>query len=168
MRSSFVVFFVASLASAYTVLKRQDTIPACATKCFESSDPTPCATTDNACLCLNVNFLTAVTTCAQKDCDEKDLEAAGAGALAFCKAAGVDLTNPVPACAIPCLDTASPTSCPKEDDGACLCKDTEYIQTIDACFKSSCTGQDLTTAETVGSALCRAHGVDISPIVGAA
>ncbi|KIO24127.1 hypothetical protein M407DRAFT_26483 [Tulasnella calospora MUT 4182] len=170
MRFSVVVFFAASVASAYTVLKRQDTIQACLTTCFETSRsaPTPCAAFDTPCLCLNGNFLTAVTTCAQKDCDKKDLEAAGAGALASCKAAGVDLTNPLPRCALQCLEIPSPTACPDEDDGTCSCKDTAFIQAIDTCFRSSCTGRDLTTAEAVYSAACRASGVYIPRNLGAA
>ncbi|KAG8950817.1 hypothetical protein FRC04_007049, partial [Tulasnella sp. 424] len=53
-------------------------------------------------------------------------------------------------------------------DDACLCKDATYINAANQCFQTSCTGQDLTTAQTVGSALCRAAGVDISSTVGAA
>lgn len=52
------------------------------------------------------------------------------------------------------MNTSS--SCTNARDDACLCKDTAYITSVSQCFHSACTGQDLTTAQTVGSALCRA------------
>ncbi|KAG9045798.1 hypothetical protein FS837_005627 [Tulasnella sp. UAMH 9824] len=174
MRSSIVIFFAASLASAATIFKRQTTVPACAQTCFDQSPSTPCQPTDTACLCLNPNFITALTQCVTSTCSEADQQAAATAAPEICKAAGIDFTNPLPACAATCDTNTTSATCPAPADPnatpdvACYCKDTTYIQTIDSCFKSSCTGQDLTNAEAVGSALCRAYGVDISSIVGAA
>ncbi|KAG8950816.1 hypothetical protein FRC04_007048, partial [Tulasnella sp. 424] len=108
-----------------------------------------------------------VATCTESSCSAQDLAAAEAAGEAYCKAAGVDLTNPLPACATPCFSQAPTTgSCASTDD-ACLCKDTSYVQSVSTCVHSACTGQDLTTAELVGSALCRANGVDISSTIGA-
>ncbi|KIO22164.1 hypothetical protein M407DRAFT_79491, partial [Tulasnella calospora MUT 4182] len=59
------------------------------------------------------------------------------------------------ACAQTCLQNAPLGACQDGDD-ACLCKDPTYTQSIASCVGSSCTGQDLTTATTVGQASCRA------------
>ncbi|KAG9045797.1 hypothetical protein FS837_005626 [Tulasnella sp. UAMH 9824] len=174
MRSFAVVFFAASLASAATILKRQttSTIPACAQTCYGNTSAAPCTADDTACQCVNVNFITALSQCVATSCSAEDAQTAQAAALETCKAAGIDLTNPVPACAATCENTTS-ASCPAPTDpnatpdGACYCKDTAFIQSVDSCLKSSCTGQDLTTAQTVGAALCRAYGVDISSTIAA-
>lgn len=174
MRYSVLVFFAASLASAATIFKRQTTVPACAQTCFDTSDPAPCQPTDTACLCLNPTFIEKLTTCVQGSCSAADQQAAATAAPEICKSAGIDFNNPLPPCAATCDQNTTSATCPAPADPnatpdvACYCKDTTYIQTIDSCFKQSCTGQDLTNAEAVGSALCRAYGVDISSIVGAA
>ncbi|KAG9023342.1 hypothetical protein FS837_005853 [Tulasnella sp. UAMH 9824] len=167
MHFSAVVFYAASLASAYTILKRQTTLPPCAQTCYTNTSAAPCNATDIPCQCLNVNFITGLTQCAVTGCSLEDAKTAEEAALAQCKAAGVDLTNPVPACALLCGKDISATGCTSETDGACLCKNTAYIQSLDSCFKSSCTGTDLTTIETVGAALCRAYGVDVSSVIAA-
>ncbi|KIO24114.1 hypothetical protein M407DRAFT_26470 [Tulasnella calospora MUT 4182] len=171
------VLFAASLASADTIAKRQTAsdLPPCAQTCYANTSPAPCDTTDITCQCLNPNFLTSFTQCVVSSCSAEDAQATQAVARAICKT-GVDLTssNPLPACAQPCDANTTSATCPAPADAntvpdvACYCKDTTYIQTIDTCFKSSCTGQDLTTAETVGKALCKAYGVDISSAVPAA
>ncbi|KIO24124.1 hypothetical protein M407DRAFT_244568 [Tulasnella calospora MUT 4182] len=169
------VLFAASLASAYTIANRQTTsdLPACGQTCYANTNPSPCAAEDVACQCLNVNFLTPLIQCVATNCSAEDAQTAQAVAMATCKGAGIDLANPLPACAQPCDTNTTSASCPAPADPntvpdvACYCNDTTYIQTVDTCFKSSCQGQDLTTAETVGKALCRAYGVDISPTVGA-
>ncbi|KIO22162.1 hypothetical protein M407DRAFT_120291 [Tulasnella calospora MUT 4182] len=166
MRFAIVVFFAASLASAYTIFKRQDA-PACATTCFAQSDFSPCNSTDTACICLNQKFLTALATCTEASCSEQDLQAAEAAGTATCQAAGVNLQEPFPACAQPCVANANSSTCAADDD-TCLCKDPNYIGPIVKCIHSSCSGQDLTTAETVGTALCRANGVDITSIAQSA
>ncbi|KIO24110.1 hypothetical protein M407DRAFT_244565 [Tulasnella calospora MUT 4182] len=170
------VLFAASLASALTIGKRQTTLPACAQTCYTNTSPSPCTADDVACQCLNINFLTPLIQCVATSCSAEDAQTAEAAALATCKAAGVDLTSssPLPACAQPCDANTTSATCPAPADPntvpdvACYCKDTTYIQTIDTCFKSSCQGADLTTAEAVGEALCRAYGVDISSAVPAA
>ncbi|KAG9026268.1 hypothetical protein FS837_004671 [Tulasnella sp. UAMH 9824] len=167
MRSSSVVFFTASLASAYIVLKRQTQVPACAQTCLTSADISPCNSTDVPCICLNENWIMQVGTCVQGSCSAQDAQAAEAAGVAECKAAGVDPTNPWPACAQPCVQN-TPTNCEDRNNTACLCIDSSYYQTVTSCVQSSCTGQDLTNAETTGSALCRANGVIISSTAAAA
>lgn len=168
MRYSLAVVFAASFVSGLTVLKRQTGLPACAQTCLTKTDPSPCNATDTACQCLNVNYITAITTCVASTCtDPNDAQTATTGALAICKSAGVDLTNPLPACASTCGNDVSTTGC-TDTDGACLCKNTAYIQSVDSCFRGACTGTDLTNAEAVGEALCRAYGVDVSSTIGAA
>lgn len=176
MHFSAVVFYAASLASAYTILKRQTAIPYCAQTCFTSTSTAPCNSTDVACQCLNVNFLKPLVHCVETSCTADDAQNAQAAALATCKEAGVDLTSssPLPPCAAACDQNTSSATCPAPTDPntapdvACYCKDTSWIQTIDNCFKGSCTGQDLTNAENLGSALCRAYGVGTSFIIGSA
>ncbi|KAG8964850.1 hypothetical protein FRC05_003555, partial [Tulasnella sp. 425] len=73
---------------------------------------------------------------------------------------GVDVKNPVPACAVTCEQKAPTGDCPTDDSqesGKCLCENKDYIQSIVDCSKESCNDQDLKTAEFVGEALCRAY-----------
>ncbi|KIO24109.1 hypothetical protein M407DRAFT_26467 [Tulasnella calospora MUT 4182] len=171
MRFSVTVLFAASLASAYTIGKPVstwfDNVTACGQTCYANTSASPCNATDMACQCMNLNYITALATCVSSSCSVQDAQAAQAVAVATCQTAGINLTNPVPACAAPCDQIASST-CTDPNDGACPCKDTTYIQAVDTCFKSSCQVQDITTAETAGAALCRAYGVDISSTVPAA
>ncbi|KAG9035013.1 hypothetical protein FS837_002069, partial [Tulasnella sp. UAMH 9824] len=104
--------------------------------------------------------------CVAAGCSTDDAQTASEAVFETCKAAGVDLTNPVPACAAACGNDISSTGC-ADSDAACLCQNTAFIESVDSCLKSSCTGQDLTTAETVGAAACRAFGVDISSAAAA-
>ncbi|KAG9045799.1 hypothetical protein FS837_005628 [Tulasnella sp. UAMH 9824] len=175
MHFSAVVFYVASIASAYTILRRQTDLPPCAQTCYTNTSAAPCNATDIACQCLNENFVMPLAQCVTTSCSAADAQTAEAAALAQCKTVGVDLTasSPFPACAAPCDQQTTSAACPAPTDPnatpdvACYCKDTTYIQTMNTCFKSSCTGQDLTNAVAVGEAFCRAHGVDISPLVAA-
>ncbi|KIO24126.1 hypothetical protein M407DRAFT_26482 [Tulasnella calospora MUT 4182] len=166
MRFSIAVLFAASLASGYTILKRQTDLPACAQTCYTNTDFSPCNATDIACRCVHPNYLTALQTCVSSSCSEQDAETAALVGVATCQAAGADITN-IPACVQTCDQNTQSSTC-TPDDLACHCKDTTYIQAIDSCVKASCTGQDLTTAKTGNAAACRAFGVDISSVVGAA
>ncbi|KIO22163.1 hypothetical protein M407DRAFT_120293 [Tulasnella calospora MUT 4182] len=167
MRFSIAVFWAASLASAYTILKRQTDVPQCAQTCYTQSNPSPCNTTDIPCLCVNPTFLNELTTCTQNTCSQQDLGAAQAWGLDTCKQAGVDLQNPVPACAKTCVENAPLGNCQDKTDVACLCKDPTYTQSVVSCAQSSCTDQDLKTATIVGEASCRAAGVDVSSTASA-
>ncbi|KAG9045801.1 hypothetical protein FS837_005630 [Tulasnella sp. UAMH 9824] len=161
MRFSIVIPFAVSLASAYTVLKRQADAPPCATTCFNQANPSPCNTTDIPCLCLNPNFLNDLTSCTKSTCSQQEIGAAEAFGAATCKQSGVDLQNPVPACAQGCVQNASLGNC-QANDAACLCRDPTYVQNVTSCVGSKCTGQDLMTATIVGQASCRAAGVNVT------
>ncbi|KIO24125.1 hypothetical protein M407DRAFT_26481 [Tulasnella calospora MUT 4182] len=168
MRFSIAVAFAASLASAYTVLKRQTDLPQCAQTCYTEANPSPCNTTDVACLCLNANFLKELASCTQKDCNPQEVEAAQAWGQATCQAAGINFQQPVPACAQACDKNSTPSSTCAAGDTACFCKDSAYVNSLVQCVRGTCTGQDLTTAEIVGAAVCRAVDVDISSIMNPA
>lgn len=166
MRFFLTIICAAALASAFTVPKRNNDgqVPACATECVTGTDPAPCDPNDVACICLNIDYSQKIGECVVKSCSEEDAQAAAAVGEALCKKAGVDIQNPIPECGISCFTNGSTGDC-SADDGTCLCNNHEFIKSVDACLKDSCTGQDLKTAEFVGKALCRAYGVDISPIV---
>ncbi|KAG8917715.1 hypothetical protein FRC01_002267 [Tulasnella sp. 417] len=197
MRVSLVVLFAASLASAASVFKRGDEYgnehgedygddygnehgddghenppenvyeyPACANPCIAATDYWPCDHEDTACICLNSKFYEEIATCIDSACTPEETNAAAETFYKYCKDAGVDVQNPVPACGAHCYENTPTGDCPTDDD-RCLCTYNPYIQGVDQCFKASCEGQDLETAEFVGKAWCRAAGVDISPVVDA-
>lgn len=64
--------------------------------------------------------------------------------------------RPVAACAQACVANPGTTTC-AATDYTCLCKDPNYIGPAITCVHGACTGQDLTNAETVGIALCKAN-----------
>ncbi|KIO24123.1 hypothetical protein M407DRAFT_26479 [Tulasnella calospora MUT 4182] len=167
------VLFAASLASAYTIAKRQTTVPAvstwfvhvtaCAQTCNANTNPAPCTTDDNACECVNVNYITVFKQCIATSCTAPgDAQAAQAAIEAVCQAAGIDVNNPFPACMVTCNQNTVSSTCTDPSNGACYCNDTAWIQAVDTCYQSSCQGQDLTSAQTANAAGCRAFGVDIS------
>ncbi|KIO24121.1 hypothetical protein M407DRAFT_26478 [Tulasnella calospora MUT 4182] len=166
------VLFAASLASAYTIAKRQTTVPAlstwfvnvtaCAQTCNSNTNPAPCAAADTACECVNTNYVQLLLQCVQTSCSAEDAQAAQAVAVANCQAAGIDLNNPFPACMVTCNQNTVSSTCTDPSNGACYCNDTAWIQAVDTCYQSSCQGQDLTSAQTANAAGCRAFGVDIS------
>ncbi|KAG9010901.1 hypothetical protein FRB90_007537 [Tulasnella sp. 427] len=170
MRFSVAATFLAtSFAGALTILQRQTVVPditACAQTCLTGTDGSPCNSTDTACLCVNMNYITALSTCIGKSCTADEAQTAQAAGIATCQAAGIDLTNPVPACALTCESQAPVGTCAAKD-GKCLCQNTEYLNSLKSCVSTACTGPDIETASVVGEALCRAYGVDVSSIIGA-
>ncbi|KAF8688546.1 CFEM domain, partial [Rhizoctonia solani] len=94
MRVSIVLAALAAVASATSVSKRQ--IPDCATTCIMSADVGTCGR-DNTCLCKSDAFVNSTYGCISSTCKGNDLEQAVAAARALCIAAGVTLTQTVPA-----------------------------------------------------------------------
>ncbi|KAH7926880.1 hypothetical protein BV22DRAFT_1111399 [Leucogyrophana mollusca] len=67
----------------------------------------------------------------------------------------------LPNCAVPCLTDANFGGCAPDDD-TCLCNNQTFIQSSTSCIQSSCTGSDLTNAESAAQQLCLAVGVTLS------
>ncbi|KAG9086066.1 hypothetical protein FRC06_003290 [Ceratobasidium sp. 370] len=114
MRASFALLALAAVASAGSISRRQ--LPACAMQCMTTADTGSCDPTDNTCMCNSPAFVNSTYQCVQQTCtDPGDLEAAIAGARALCAAAGVTLTESVPAG----TGSATPTeSAPEETSAA--------------------------------------------------
>ncbi|KAG8944755.1 hypothetical protein FRC04_001570 [Tulasnella sp. 424] len=171
MRLSVIVLFAASLVSALTAPKRNNDgqVPDCAVKCATDTDPSPCKSDDTACICLNVSYGKSIADCVQQNCSADDVAKATDFGKAVCKDAGVDLDNPIPACAVECEQKAPTGSCGTDDSpetGKCLCENDDFIKFIVKCTVDSCSEEETKTAAFVGEALCRAYGVDISSTVG--
>ncbi|CAE6402930.1 unnamed protein product [Rhizoctonia solani] len=95
MRVSIILAALAAVASASSVSKRQ--IPDCAMKCIMSASTGSCAGTDNTCLCKSDEFVQSTYSCIASTCQGSDLDQAVAAARALCIAAGVTLTQTMPA-----------------------------------------------------------------------
>ncbi|CAE6363966.1 unnamed protein product [Rhizoctonia solani] len=95
MRVSIVVAALAAVASASSVAKRQ--IPSCALACITTAETGSCAPTDNTCLCRSSDFVESTYKCIASTCTGSDLDSAVDSAQALCVAAGVTLTQTVPA-----------------------------------------------------------------------
>ncbi|KIJ64734.1 hypothetical protein HYDPIDRAFT_28101 [Hydnomerulius pinastri MD-312] len=67
----------------------------------------------------------------------------------------------LPNCAAPCLANADFGGCAQDDD-TCLCNNQAFISSTTSCIQSSCTGNDLATAESFAQQLCLAVGVTLS------
>ncbi|EIW79793.1 hypothetical protein CONPUDRAFT_26321, partial [Coniophora puteana RWD-64-598 SS2] len=61
----------------------------------------------------------------------------------------------LPACATNCLASADMGDC-QEGDDTCLCNNQAFINSTTSCIQSTCTGQDLQTAEYDAQQLCLA------------
>ncbi|KAH9448514.1 hypothetical protein MJO28_014963 [Puccinia striiformis f. sp. tritici] len=68
-----------------------------------------------------------------------------------------------PPCALTCLTTAvsSDGNPCGVSDFSCLCKNKNFLDASDKCFKNSCTGDDLKAARSGGAEFCKALGVNI-------
>ncbi|OCH90486.1 hypothetical protein OBBRIDRAFT_834981 [Obba rivulosa] len=69
-----------------------------------------------------------------------------------------------PDCAENCLVDADFGSCSQTDD-VCLCNSASFVNSVTSCITSSCSGSDLTTAESEAVGLCAAVGVNVSTVV---
>ncbi|KAG9086065.1 hypothetical protein FRC06_003289 [Ceratobasidium sp. 370] len=95
MRASFALLALAAVASASSVSKRQ--LPNCAMACIVKANTGTCDATDNTCLCKSDAFVQSTYQCIASTCSASDLQTAIDGARALCAAAGVTLTQSVPA-----------------------------------------------------------------------
>ncbi|CAE6537725.1 unnamed protein product [Rhizoctonia solani] len=95
MRVSIVLAALAAVASASSIGKRQ--IPSCALTCMTSANTGSCSSTDNTCLCKSTAFVDSTYNCIASTCKGDDLTNAVAAARALCVAAGVTLTQTMPA-----------------------------------------------------------------------
>ncbi|KAH9854536.1 hypothetical protein C2E23DRAFT_858262 [Lenzites betulinus] len=66
-----------------------------------------------------------------------------------------------PACSLPCLASADFGSCDPSDDN-CLCHSAAFINSTTTCITSSCSGDDLKTAEAAAQSACLSVGVTLS------
>ncbi|KAH9934186.1 uncharacterized protein B0H18DRAFT_979865 [Fomitopsis serialis] len=71
------------------------------------------------------------------------------------------LRRQFPSCAESCLADANFDGCNSSDD-TCLCKSSAFVNSVTSCIQSSCTGNDLTTAESDAQQLCLAVGVTLA------
>ncbi|PBK63949.1 hypothetical protein ARMSODRAFT_962705 [Armillaria solidipes] len=69
----------------------------------------------------------------------------------------------LPSCAVDCTTGSSINygDC-STSDNACLCKNTDFVNSVQSCITSKCTGSDLETALSVAQALCAAAGVTLT------
>ncbi|KAH9903356.1 hypothetical protein C8Q73DRAFT_49714 [Cubamyces lactineus] len=72
-----------------------------------------------------------------------------------------------PDCASPCLLNADFGSCDPSDDN-CLCHSQGFVSSVTNCVVTSCSGADLTQAETAAQQACAAVGVTLSSSAPAA
>ncbi|KAJ1301266.1 hypothetical protein OPQ81_003673 [Rhizoctonia solani] len=125
MRVSVVVAALATVASASSLGKRQ--IPSCAMTCIQNANLDGCSATDNTCLCKSEKFVQSTYSCIAGACQGKDLDTAVAAANALCIAAGVTLTNTVPAstgasatATSPATGTATSTATPTSSSNGAI------------------------------------------------
>ncbi|KAG8709754.1 hypothetical protein FRC09_000490 [Ceratobasidium sp. 395] len=111
MRVSFAILAFAAAVSASSGFRRQAAMPACAMQCIMSADTGSCDQTDNTCLCKSDPFVQSMYKCMSSTCEPADLDSAVTASRALCQAAGVSLTQTVPAS----TDGSAPTgSTPSE------------------------------------------------------
>ncbi|KAG8749681.1 hypothetical protein FRC12_013289 [Ceratobasidium sp. 428] len=111
MRVSFAILALAAVASASSGFRRQAAMPACAMQCIMAADTGSCDQTDNTCLCKSDPFVQQMYKCMSSGCPPEDLDSAVTASRALCMAAGVSLTQTVPAS----TDASTPTgSTPSE------------------------------------------------------
>ncbi|KAG8698730.1 hypothetical protein FRC08_005740 [Ceratobasidium sp. 394] len=112
MRASFALVALAAVVSASSASKRQ--LPSCAMECIVSASTGSCQATDNTCLCKSDEFVQSTYQCVQQKCtNPDDLKAAIDGARALCAAAGVTLTQTLPAATSGAATATAPASTSK-------------------------------------------------------
>ena len=67
----------------------------------------------------------------------------------------------IPSCATTCIANADLGGCQMGDD-SCLCHNEAFINSTTTCIQSTCTGQDLQTAEYDAQQLCLAVDVTLT------
>ncbi|KAG8739856.1 hypothetical protein FRC10_005051 [Ceratobasidium sp. 414] len=152
MRASFTLLALAAVVSAGSISRRQ--LPACAMQCMASADTGGCDPTDNTCMCNSAAFVTSTYQCVQQTCtDPSDLQAAIDGARALCAAAGVNLTETVPAATDPAastdpVETSAAQTSPVETSAAAT---SAAATTSAASSHASATGSASTASRTSAS-----------------
>ncbi|EPS96363.1 hypothetical protein FOMPIDRAFT_1032411 [Fomitopsis schrenkii] len=71
------------------------------------------------------------------------------------------LKRQFPSCASSCLVNADFGNCNSTDD-TCLCNSSTFVNSVTSCIESSCSGNDLETAEADAQQLCLAVGVTLT------
>ncbi|KAF8646626.1 hypothetical protein AX16_007126 [Volvariella volvacea WC 439] len=89
--AALALFGAAVSVSASVLSARQ--LPDCSMPCIANAPTDPCATSDNACLCRNENFIEQTTVCIMQTCQGDDLQNALAAAQEMCRLVGVTLTS---------------------------------------------------------------------------
>ncbi|KAI0267351.1 hypothetical protein BC834DRAFT_74568 [Gloeopeniophorella convolvens] len=69
-----------------------------------------------------------------------------------------------PDCSLPCLANPDLGTC-KITDITCLCNSSAFVVSTTQCIESSCTGNDLQTAEAAARSQCEAVGVTLTSSV---
>ncbi|KAK0205579.1 hypothetical protein DFS33DRAFT_1329449 [Desarmillaria ectypa] len=69
----------------------------------------------------------------------------------------------LPSCAVECTTGSNIKygNC-STSDNTCLCKNNDFVTSVETCINKSCTGNDLQTALSVAQALCAAAGVTLT------
>ncbi|WVW78368.1 hypothetical protein I302_100322 [Kwoniella bestiolae CBS 10118] len=74
---------------------------------------------------------------------------------------GGSATAGVPACVVTCMASAPTTGCSGADDWACLCASTEFINSVGACWTSSCSASDAVYGQAYANQACAFYGVPL-------
>ncbi|WWC86838.1 uncharacterized protein L201_001717 [Kwoniella dendrophila CBS 6074] len=67
----------------------------------------------------------------------------------------------VPACVVTCMASAPISGCKGSDDWTCLCASTEFINSVGACWTSSCSASDAAYGQAYANQACAFYGVPI-------
>ncbi|WWC59527.1 uncharacterized protein I303_102083 [Kwoniella dejecticola CBS 10117] len=70
-------------------------------------------------------------------------------------------TSGVPTCVVSCIASAPTTGCTGPEDWTCLCANTEFINSVGACWTSSCSATDAQYGQAYANQACAFYGVPI-------
>ncbi|WVQ75937.1 hypothetical protein IAR50_005572 [Cryptococcus sp. DSM 104548] len=68
----------------------------------------------------------------------------------------------VPSCVATCMSSGNTTGCSGVTDYTCVCASEAYIDSVSACFASSCSAAETAVGETYSESACAYYGVDIN------
>ncbi|WWD07595.1 hypothetical protein V865_005696 [Kwoniella europaea PYCC6329] len=74
---------------------------------------------------------------------------------------GSSSTAGVPTCVITCMAQAPTTGCSGADDWTCLCASSDFINSVGACWTSSCSAADAAYGQAYANQACSFYGVPI-------
>ncbi|WWC68005.1 uncharacterized protein I206_101924 [Kwoniella pini CBS 10737] len=72
-----------------------------------------------------------------------------------------DTTSGVPQCVVTCIATAPTAGCSGSDDWTCLCANTDFINSVGACWTSTCSSTDAQYGQAYANQACAFYGVPI-------